>query len=105
MKPQQVDKPICTICLSAQANFDLSERMLCNDCRTLLDTAIRALSVARQDGCLRQGYDPSSWPEAKGRLEHATTHIYKHRRGGEPNSEDHVAHAICDLVMVYAQQQ
>lgn len=98
------DEPLCTICLSAQANFDLSERMLCNDCRTLLDTAIRALSIARQDGCVKQGYDPSSWIEVKDRLEHATTHIQHYVQDGRSTSEDHLAHAICDLVMVYAQR-
>lgn len=72
---------------------------MCEDCSELCQRAIKAITKARQDGCLVQGYDPSSWRQAEHRLDHAATHIYQHRRGD--TTEDHLAHAICDLVMLY----
>lgn len=92
-----IHSKLCTICLSTPANRP--GRLACTDCRELMDRAIAALTVARRDGCMTQGYDPSSWRQAQHRLDHAATHIYKIRRGD--TSEDHLAHAICDLVMLY----
>lgn len=74
---------------------------MCSWCRTLVDRATNAISVARQDD-VRQGHDPTSWSaEAKlARLDHAAKHIYNHRHP-QASHEDHLAHAICDLAMCY----
>lgn len=85
----------CECCKSAPRAND----MYCDDCYELISRAIQAVVTARQDGVLKQGYDPSAWRKAQHRLDHAATHIYKHRR--HDSSEDHLAHAICDLVMLY----
>lgn len=104
MQPQPELDSQCDVCKTyfdgAQSGYDNGyyERY-CDDCHELLERAKRAISVARQDGCLKQGYHPSSWREAKNRLGHAATHIYLHKRND--TSEDHLAHAICDLVMSY----
>lgn len=98
MRPQLADRDLCYMCGVAEKQF-YSQEGFCKDCEELHDRVIRALRLARQDGCLRQGYDPSSWRQAQNRLDHAATHIYKIRRGD--TSEDHLAHAICDLVMLY----
>lgn len=73
----------------------------CDDCYELVNRAVQAVINARRDGILGQGYDPSSWRslQSNDRLDHAATHIYMHRR--QDTSEDHLAHAICDLVMLY----
>lgn len=91
MKSQQ-----CSCCLSVEIEPD---DQFCIDCATLVDTAIKAISQARQDGCLAQGYDPTSWRLSKNRLSHAEIHIRQYNEGD--TSEDHLAHAICDLVMSY----
>lgn len=95
----RIHTKLCTICFSAEADLNKPGRMACTDCRELMDRAIAALTVARRDGCMTQGYDPSSWRKAQHRLDHAATHIYQLRRGDK--TEDHLAHAICDLVMLY----
>lgn len=75
--------------------------MACTDCRELLDRAIAAITVARRDGCMAQGYDPSSWKDVPGRswTEHVLAHVAQYRRGD--TTEDHLSHAICCLVMIY----
>jgi hypothetical protein len=91
---------LCYICETAAQTHGI----YCTDCRQLVDAAIAALQQARQDGCLVQGYDPSSWREDKNRLDHAATHIYVHKRKEPATTEDHLAHAICDLVIEYARR-
>lgn len=92
MRPQQ-----CSCCLSVEIEPD---DQFCIDCATLVDTAIKAISQARQDGV--PIYGPETWRQANmaHRLDHAATHIYQYKRG--ERDEDHLAHAICDLVFVYA---
>lgn len=99
MQPQpESDKgAACSICEHERA-VRVVNPFCCPDCAELVIRACDALSIARQDG-VEQGYHPSSWREAKNRLDHAATHIYMHKRGEQ--GEDHLAHAICDLVMSY----
>lgn len=77
-----------------------SQEGYCVDCEAIIAAAVEAISQARQDGV--PIYGPSSWREANmaHRLDHAATHIYQYKRG--ERDEDHLAHAICDLVFVYA---
>lgn len=101
--PEYVDH--CYMCGVAEKQF-YSQEGYCRDCEILHYRAVAALRQARHDGCLKQGYHPSSWREAKNRLAHAATHITIHRRylaehNEQDNQEDHLAHAICDLVMCY----
>lgn len=95
----QLGEKLCTICYGVKASSDRPGRMMCLDCRELVDRAINALSVARREGVAR--YGPSSWRDSGDRswTEHAIAHIAAYRRGD--NSEDHLSHAICDLVMIY----
>jgi hypothetical protein len=79
---------------------DLVIDSMCSDCREICLAAVKAISQARRD-CVPI-YGPDTWRDANmaHRLDHAATHIYQYKRG-ELN-EDHLAHAICDLVFVYA---
>lgn len=86
------------MCGVAEKQF-YSQEGFCKDCEELHDRAIAALRQARRDGCLKQGYHPSSWREAKHRLDHAEIHVREYNEGD--TREDHLAHAICDLVMCY----
>lgn len=97
-RPEDKSIDHCYMCGVAEKQF-YSQEGYCRDCEELHERAKEALRQARHDGCLKQGYHPSSWREAKHRLEHAATHIYQYKRGDL--GEDHLAHAICDLVMSY----
>lgn len=72
----------------------------CKDCTEILDAARQAIRQARQDGV--PIYGPDTWRQAnmEHRLDHAATHITQYQQGAR--DEDHLAHAICDLVFVYA---
>lgn len=99
----------CKVCsqelrVSAQIGF-------CNECFFLVDKAVEALSVARTIGVPR--YGPSSWRDVpvQEHLEHASKHIYNARKQAPirlmegmiiNDDEDHIAHAICRLVMARA---
>lgn len=82
----------------------------CPDCADLIQEVNRAVYVARRIGVPR--YGPSSWRDVsiQEHLEHASKHIYQARKQipkSTNNSnrliidddEDHLAHAICRLVM------
>lgn len=100
MQPQpKLGEKLCTVCYGAPANLDRPGRMMCVDCRELVDRAINALCVARREGVQR--YGPSTWRDSGDRswTEHAIAHIAAYRR--DDQSEDHLSHAICDLVMIY----
>jgi hypothetical protein len=73
---------------------------MCDDCREICLVAVKAINQARRDGV--PVYGPDTWRDANmvERLEHAATHIYQYKRS--ERDEDHLAHAICDLVFVYA---
>lgn len=98
MRPQPADD-LCYICGVAEKQF-YSQEGYCVNCEAIMDAAEAAIRQARQDGV--PIYGPETWREAnmEHRLEHAATHIYQYKRG--ERDEDHLAHAICDLVFVYA---
>lgn len=85
---------VCKLCLCIPREHG----QYCTDCQVLVDAAIRALSIARQEGVVR--YGPSTWVKAPDNLDRACTHIYKFRRND--TSEDQLSHAITRLVMEYA---
>lgn len=95
---QYDDTPKCSMCGVAEKQH-YSQEGFCTDCEELHDRAIQALSVARHEGVARYGV--ASWRDSGDRswTEHAIAHIAAYRRGDI--SEDHLAHAICDLVMIY----
>lgn len=84
----------------------------CDECGDIIQAAIEALLVARRIGVPK--YGPSSWRDVsvQEHLEHASRHIYQARKqvpirlieGIIVDDEDHLAHAICRLVMVKALQ-
>lgn len=69
----------------------------CEECNHLVDTAVGAIKIARRVGVPR--YGPSSWKEihTQEHIFHAVNHLHS-----ETNDEDHLAHAICRLVMARA---
>lgn len=99
MKPLLAND-LCYMCGVAEKQV-YSQEGFCKDCEELHDRVIAALRQARQDGCLRQGYDPSGWRDIPNRswTEHVLTHMAQYRRGD--TTEDHLSHAICCLVMIY----
>lgn len=78
----------------------------CKECQSLINIAIEAISIARRIGVPR--YGPSSWRDisVQEHLEHASKHVYQARKFYVDNAEDedHLAHAICRLVMAKALQ-
>lgn len=90
---------VCSCCQVVPAAY-YSQEGYCDDCDDILDAARAALRQARRDGV--PIYGPSTWRGANmgHRLDHAATHIDQYKRGDR--DEDHLAHAICDLVFVYA---
>lgn len=83
----------------------------CFECGDLLIAFEEALSIARRIGVPK--YGPSSWRNitVQEHLEHASKHIYNARKQAPErliegmivdDNEDHLAHAICRLVMAKA---
>jgi hypothetical protein len=90
----------CELCGVAEATATKRTYRTCIDCYEIIDAAVQALYVARHDGV--PIYGPTTWREAnmEHRLDHAAAHIRHYENGYR--DEDHLAHAICDLVFVYA---
>lgn len=85
----------CHICNHEEA---VPRGISCKECTAIWNAALQAVSRAREIGVPK--YGPNTWRLANDNIEHALTHIFKYRRGD--TSEDHLAHAICRLVMEYA---
>lgn len=97
--------PWCSCCDRVQIHsihvYDRIEDGMCDECSDLCNKALDAIVKARRDGFK---YPPNYWrTDPESHLEHATTHVYMHRRGD--TTEDHLAHAICRLVMEYAKNE
>jgi len=91
---------MCNICSRFIDHDEDHYEDYCIDCYMLLETAKRALAVARRVGVRR--YGPSTWKDVSLRehVEHAQAHLINFRAGSI--DEDHLAHAICRLVMTEA---
>lgn len=104
-KEQQMNCDICTRNTDElDYIYDLNTKskswVACEECATLLEAATKAISIARTDGAAHR-YAEDYWrTDPRNNTEHALTHIFKDRQGDR--SEDHIAHAICDLVIEYA---
>lgn len=100
-----MDELVCSCCGIAKIQdpihiYDRVVDEMCPDCIDICLAAIQAITQTRQDGV--PIYGPDTWRQAnmEHRLDHAATHITQYQQGAR--DEDHLAHAICDLVFVYA---
>lgn len=103
---------LCDTCGGGSVDdYILVEVWVCNECATLLTAVQDTLGIARHIGVPK--YGPSSWRNVsvQEHLEHASKHIYQARRQAPErliegmiidDNEDHIAHAICRLVMAKA---
>ena len=91
----------CSICTRKGPCDIRPDGFMCHECNVLIEVVKDAISLARIDGATHN-YTAESWRQetTEQNLEHALTHIFKHKRAD--TTEDHIAHAICRLVMEYA---
>lgn len=91
---------LCNICLESRT--DVGPPFFCDECQKLVDVCVEALRIARQVGVPK--YGPSSWRDVpvQEHINHASKHLHPGRKfytDTDVDVEDHLAHAICRLVM------